>query len=255
MLKPGKNGAVRTRVTADPARVRDLCHRYAAGLYQQAFLTIGDPASAEHVVRDVLADECALAPVAEDDTRYRLAESVFRHCEQLAADPAWRGCRPASPPAGDTDPDGLLSERERGALGLVLVGGLGYVRASGVLGICPRDMAALLRAALLRLAAASAAVEDGSQVSGLAYAGRGPAEEQEKCGAETRIRHDGGGRSRVRGAGGEVGPRRAAVPGDEEDVTTVGNRGPVPYTESAITALMARGQWLVIDLSALDFME
>jgi len=38
-------------------------------------------------------------------------------------------------------------------------------------------------------------------------------------------------------------------------VTTVGNRGPVPYTESAITALMARGQWLVIDLSALDFME
>lgn len=177
MLKPGENGAVRTRVTADSARVRDICHRYAAGLYQQAFLTIGDQASAEHVVRVVLADECALAPVAEadeDDTRYRLAESVFRHCEQLAADPAWRGCRPASPPAGDIDPDGLLSARERGALGLVLVGGLGYVRASGVLGICPHDMAALLRAALLRMAAA---VEDGRQVNGLAYAGRGSAEE------------------------------------------------------------------------------
>lgn len=171
MLKPGENGAVRTRVTADSARVRDICHRYAAGLYQQAFLTIGDPASAEHVVRDVLADECALAPVAEadeDDTRYRLAESVFRHCEQLAADPAWRGCRPASPPAGDIDPDGLLSARERGALGLVLVGGLGYVRASGVLGICPRDMAALLRAALLRMAAA---VEDGRQANGLGIRG------------------------------------------------------------------------------------
>jgi hypothetical protein len=36
----------------------------------------------------------------------------------------------------------------------VLVAGFGYVRASGVLGISPQDMAALLRAALLRLAAA-----------------------------------------------------------------------------------------------------
>jgi hypothetical protein len=170
MFKSGKNGAVRTRVTADSARVRDICHRYAGGLYQQAFLTIGEPASAEHVVREVLADECALAPAAEDsedDTRYRLAESVFRHCQRLAADPVWRGCRPASPSPGDVDPDGLLSERERAALGLVLVGGIGYVRASEVLGICPRDMAALLRAVLLRMAAASAAVEDGSQVGGL----------------------------------------------------------------------------------------
>jgi hypothetical protein len=174
MFKSGKNGAVRNRVTADSARIRDICHRYAAGLYQQAFLTIGDSASAEHVVREVLADECALAPVAEDaddDTRYRLAESVFRHCEQLAADPAWRGCRRASLSPGDVDPDGLLSGKERGALGLVLVGGLGYVRASEVLGICPRDMAALLRAALLRMAAASAAVEDGSQVGGLGARG------------------------------------------------------------------------------------
>jgi hypothetical protein len=45
---------------------------------------------------------------------------------------------------------------------LVLIGGLGYVRASGVLGICPRDMAALMRTALLRLATLSTAVvEDG----------------------------------------------------------------------------------------------
>lgn len=166
MVRSGKNGTIRTRDTAESARIRDICHRYAAGLYRQAFLTIGDEASAEHVVRDVLADECALDPVAEDgadDARYRLAESVFRHCEQLAADPVWRGCRPASLPAGDIDPDGLLSQRERGALGLVLIGGLEYVRASEVLGISPRDMAALLRATLLRLAAA----EDGSQVSEL----------------------------------------------------------------------------------------
>jgi hypothetical protein len=126
MFKSGKNGAVRTRVTADSARVRDICHRYAGGLYQQAFLTIGDSASAEHVVREVLADECALAPVAgqgEDDIRHRLAESVFRSCQQLAAEPAGRGCRPAQPPSGDVadcvDPGGLLSEMERGALGRV----------------------------------------------------------------------------------------------------------------------------------------
>ena len=47
-----------------------------------------------------------------------------------------------------------------GALGLVLIGGLGHVRASRVLGICPRDMAALLRMALLRLAASSTAVAE-----------------------------------------------------------------------------------------------
>ena len=178
MLRSGKNGTDRTLATADSARVRDVCQRYAAGLYQQAFLTLGDSASAEHVVRDVLVDECALAPGerGEDDTRYRLAESVFRRCQRLADDPVWHGCLPASPlpgdVTGDADPDGLLSGKERGALGLVLVGGLEYVRASGVLGISPHEMAALLRAALLRLAAASAAaVEDGSRVNGLSTRG------------------------------------------------------------------------------------
>jgi hypothetical protein len=164
MLRSGKNGTVRTFATVDSARVRDVCRRYAAGLYQQAFLTLGDSASAEHVVCDVLVDECALAPAerGEDDTRYRLAESVFRHCQRLAASP------PPRDVTGDVDPDDLLNDKERGALGLVLVGGLEYVRASGVLGISPHDMAALLRAALLRLAAASsAAIEDSSQVDGL----------------------------------------------------------------------------------------
>jgi hypothetical protein len=55
---------------------------------------------------------------------------------------------------------------------LVLIGGLGYVRASSVLGICPRDIAAHLRAALLRLTASSAAVVgDGSQLRGPAAGG------------------------------------------------------------------------------------
>ena len=134
MLGLVKNGTVGAFARASSARSRDIYRRYATGLYLQAFLTLGDSALAEHVTREVLVDECALAPVAgqgEDDMRHRLAESVFRRCQQLAADPAGRGCRPAQPPSGDVadcvDPGGLLSETERGALGLVLIGGLGYV--------------------------------------------------------------------------------------------------------------------------------
>ena len=135
-----------------------MYQRYATVLYRLAFLTLGDPALAEYVTREVILDECALAPVAgqgEDDMRHRLVESVFLRCQQLAADLAGPCCRNAQPPSADAadraDPGGLLSETERGALGLVLIGGLGYVRASAVLGICPRDMAALLRTALLKL--------------------------------------------------------------------------------------------------------
>ena len=150
MLGLRNNGTVGVFARASSARSRDIYQRYATGLYRQAFLALGDPALAEHVTREVIVGECALAPVAgqgEDDTRYRLAESVFRRCQQLAADPAGRGCRPAQPPSGDVadcvDPRRLLSETERGAPGLVLIGGLGYVRASSVLEICPRDMAAI----------------------------------------------------------------------------------------------------------------
>ena len=149
MLKPGNNGAVRTRVTADSARVRDICHRYAAGLYQQAFLTIGDPASAEHVVCDPVVNECALAVMpehGEDDARYRLAELVFRRSRQLAA--------------GLAQPDRRSGQ---GALGLMLSGGLGYVRVSAALGIHPREMAALLRAVLRKLTTSPPAAEDGDQ--------------------------------------------------------------------------------------------
>jgi hypothetical protein len=170
----GKNGTVGVFAKASSARSRDIYQRYATGLYRQAFPALGDLALAEYVAREVIVDEYALAPVpgqGEDDMRHRLAESVFRRCQQLAADPAGRGCRPAQPPSGDVadcvDPCGLLSETERGALGLVLIGGLGYVRASSVLGICPRDIAAMLRTALLRLGISSdAVVEDGSQAGG-----------------------------------------------------------------------------------------
>ena len=89
MLRSGKNGTVRTFVPACSARSKDMYQRYASGLYRQAFLTRGDSAFAVHVVRDVIADECALPPTPEfsqDDARHGLAESVFRRCQQLAAD-------------------------------------------------------------------------------------------------------------------------------------------------------------------------
>jgi hypothetical protein len=173
-VRSGKNGAASILGAASSARHRDIYQRYATRLYRQAFLTLGDSALAERVVRDVIVGECALAPApgyGEGDTPGRLAGSVFRRCQQLAADPAWRHRLPAprlpADAAGGVDPGGLLSVRERGALGLVLIGGLGYVRAGRVLGIRPRDMAALLRAALLRLGTSPAAAEDSSQVRGL----------------------------------------------------------------------------------------
>lgn len=168
MVRSGKSGAVRTLDTVGPSRDRDLYQRYATRLYRQALLTLGDQGLAERVVSDVIVDECALAPApghGEGDRPGRLAESVFRRCQQLAADPAWRHRLPAprSPgdAAGSVDPGGLLTVKERGALGLVLIGGLGYVQASSVLGIRPHDMAALLRTVLLRLGTApAAAVEE-----------------------------------------------------------------------------------------------
>jgi hypothetical protein len=90
MLGSGKTGAVRAFVTARSVRSQDadLYRRYAAVLYQQALLTRGDPALAEHVVCDVIVNEAALARIperGEDDARYRLTESVLRRCQRLAA--------------------------------------------------------------------------------------------------------------------------------------------------------------------------
>ncbi len=154
MLGFGKTDTVNPLAAAGSARNRDICERYAAGLYRQAFLTLGDSVLAERVACDVIVDECAVDPPPEPgeaDIQCRLAESAFRRCRQLAAEPARRDRLFAPPPPAGVDPGGLLSEDERGAIGLVLIGGLGYVRASSVLGICPQDMAALLRTALLKL--------------------------------------------------------------------------------------------------------
>ena len=132
--------------------------RYASGLYRQALLTLDDAQLAEQVVCDVLVEECIRPPAPgsdEENASSRLAVSAYWHCRELAGDPARQHRRPrrrlSVRVVGCVDPGGLLSEKERAGLGLVLFGGLGYVQASRVLAISPSDMAALMRAVLRRL--------------------------------------------------------------------------------------------------------
>ena len=168
MLGLGKTGVVGVPARASRTRRQAIYQRHADALYRQALLMLDDPALAEGVVCDVIIDECAAVPAqehGEGETRYRLARSVFRRCQQLAAGPARQDRRPQRPSlsvAHGIDPGGILSEKERGALGLVLCGGLGYVQASTVLGIGAHDMAALLRTTMRRLASSPAAA-DGDQ--------------------------------------------------------------------------------------------
>ena len=183
MLRLGKTGPVGAPAPPGPDRSQVIYQRHAAALYRQALLMLGDLALAEDVVCDVIAGECVLVPAqghAEDETRYRLVHSVFRRCQQLAADPGRPDrCPPQWPSqsvAGCVDPGGILSEKERGALGLVLFGGLGYVQASAVLGISPRDAAALLRTVMGRLAISSAAAAGTSKSEDPRQPGSNPAE-------------------------------------------------------------------------------
>jgi hypothetical protein len=92
MLGSGKTSAVRAFVTAGSTRSRDadLYRRYAAGLYRQALLTRRDPASAEHVVCDVIVNERALARMperGEDDPRDMAAlwRALMRRLASLSA--------------------------------------------------------------------------------------------------------------------------------------------------------------------------
>ena len=150
MLSWGKTGTVDASATVSPARGQEIYQRCAVALYRQALLNLDDSASAGHVVCDPVVNEYALAVMperGEDDARYHLAELVFRRSRQLAAGLAqqdrWSG---------------------RGALGLVLSGGLGYIRISAAMGIHPREMAALLGAVLRKLTTSPPAVaEDGDQ--------------------------------------------------------------------------------------------
>jgi hypothetical protein len=57
----GPNGTIGALVTAISAFRTDIHQRYAAWLYRQAMWSLGGPALAEQAVRDVIADESALA--------------------------------------------------------------------------------------------------------------------------------------------------------------------------------------------------
>lgn len=153
-------------VTASVPYDRDahFYDRYASGLYRQVLLTLDNAHLAEQVVCDVLVDECVRPRASEgeeDNAGYRLAVSAYQRCRELADGPSWqdRQAEQRSPErvTGCIDPDGLLSEKERAGLGLVLFGGLGYVQASRELAISPSDMAALLHTVLRRLTASSGA--------------------------------------------------------------------------------------------------
>jgi len=150
MLGFGKVSGGRAAATASAPGGSDerIYDDYADRLYQQALLTLGDVALAEQVVCDVLVEECVGSPPAAsaDDARRRLAVAAYRRCQALADRRQRRDQHAQQCP---------LSPEERGALGLVLFGGLGYVQASRVLAVSPLDVAALLRAVLHKLAARS----------------------------------------------------------------------------------------------------
>jgi hypothetical protein len=132
MLGSGKSGAVRSGAAVGSAHSQDadIYGRYAVGLYRQALLTLVYSALGEQVVCDVTASESSPVPErAEDDTRRRLAKSIFWRCQQLAEGSAWQDRRSRQRPSGG-------------------VGGLGFLWASTVAGIRPRYRAALLRAVL-----------------------------------------------------------------------------------------------------------
>ncbi len=151
--------AVTPAMTSSRAEV--IYDRYAAGLYRQALLTLGDAGLAEQVVSDVILDEC-LRPAADGDTdaaAFRLRISAVRRCRALAGDTAWR-----SRDSGRRRRGGVLdclaltglTGRERAALALVIFGGFGYAEAARELAIAPKDVAALLCAVLATLTSAGA---------------------------------------------------------------------------------------------------
>jgi hypothetical protein len=169
MLAFDKARLARPVVPVTAAGVRDgqIYDAYAAGLYGQALLTLDDAGMAEQVVCDVLVAECVrpLPPEASaDSVRNRLAVSAYRRCQELNAAHERHDDRAMRQPAGTLARCAgsvRLSRRERGALGLVLFGGVRYVEATGELAISPPDMA-LLRAVRHKLTAAGTSLPAGS---------------------------------------------------------------------------------------------
>lgn len=117
MLGFGKTSTARAEAGSDRSQDADIYDRFGVGLYRQALLTLRDAALAEHLVCDVIVDECALSPPpgrGEADARHRLAESAFRRCQRLAAEHDRSPGRPPGAGVADCiDPGGLPSGTER----------------------------------------------------------------------------------------------------------------------------------------------
>lgn len=124
MLGWGKAGTVDASATVSLSRCQEIYQRYAVSLYRQALLNLDDSASAEDVVCDPVVNECALALMPEH---------------------------------GEDDARYDLAELVFGRSRQLAVG-------LAVLGIHPREMAALWRAVLRKLTTSPpAAAEDGDQ--------------------------------------------------------------------------------------------
>jgi hypothetical protein len=159
MLRFAKTNNVRSFRPGTPAghRDQDTYDRHAGSLYRQAFLTTDDSEMAEQVVSDVIVEECVWPPAAVrgQDAGRRLAVSAYRRCMELAGGPAPESrisARRTGGSAGRIGPGGL-SVRERGVLGLVVFGALGYRQVGVELGLSASEVSALLRAALVKAAA------------------------------------------------------------------------------------------------------
>jgi len=121
MLGSGKTATVRGSASVSPARSQETYRHYAVALYRQALLDRCDPAPAGSFACDVLANERALAAIAdrsEDDARCCRTESAVRRFRQLAT---W-AVAARSPLRAGSIRTGVLSD------------GWGCIRVSAMLG-------------------------------------------------------------------------------------------------------------------------
>jgi len=138
-------------------RAAEIYDRYAAVLYSQALLILGDERMAEQVACDVILDELTGPAVPREgaDAASRMAVSVLRRCQALLASGSWPDqaatCRPPGTGTARISWRDFLTSKEREVLGLVLFGGLDSRQAARQLAIPARQAAALLRTALAGL--------------------------------------------------------------------------------------------------------
>jgi hypothetical protein len=138
-------------------RAAEIYDRYAAVLYSQALLILGDERMAEQVACDVILDELTGPAVPREgaDAASRMAVSVLRRCQALLASGSWPDqaatYRPPGTGTARISWRDFLTSKEREVLGLVLFGGLDSRQAARQLAIPARQAAALLRTALTGL--------------------------------------------------------------------------------------------------------